>query len=64
MKQPEMAETLEEANAQTLTVPEFEGWFEFAHTLNGYTLFNNLERADEISGLYHERLRTYRKTGA
>ena len=35
VNQPEMAETLEEVNAQLLTIPELEGWFEFAHTLNG-----------------------------
>ncbi len=59
----DMARTLAEANAQMLTVPEFEGWFRFAHTLDGYTLFHSLGRADGIGDLRNEHLRAYRETG-
>jgi hypothetical protein len=58
-----MAETLEEANAQMLTIPIFEGWFRFAHTLSGYNIFARLRRADSIGDLRHKHTRTYYETG-
>ena len=62
VNQPEIAETLEEADAQLLTVPKFEGWYDSAHTLSGYNLFGKLGRADSIGSLRNEHLR-YRTTG-
>lgn len=59
-----MARTITEASAQKLTVPEFEGWFEFANTLNGWELFGSLGRTDgDISALRSEHRERYRATG-
>ncbi len=56
----EMVSTVAEANAQTLDVPEYEGWFAFAHLLNGYDVADELGL--ELSELSREKAATYDRT--
>ena len=46
-----------------LIVPDFEDWYDFAQTLDGYAVFASLGRADDIGALRNEHRERYRATG-
>ena len=55
-----MVSTVAEAEAQRLEVPEYEGWYRFAHLLNGYDVANELSL--ELAKLSHEKMGHYFQT--
>ena len=61
MPEAEPASTVAEANAQTLDVPEYEGWFVFAHLLNGYDLADAL--GFELGAFSNGKSEHYAETG-
>ncbi len=61
MPEFEMVSTVEEANAQTLDVPEYDGWFAFAHLLNGYDVADELGL--ELGTFSNEKSKLYGRTG-
>lgn len=38
----EMAKTVAAAQNQTFTVPDYEGWVQFAHLLDGYSICDDM----------------------
>ena len=61
MPEFERTETVEEANAQRLHVPEYKGWFGFTHILSGYNLAEELGL--ELHELRQERAAQYDQIG-
>ena len=62
----EIARSVAAAEAQRLEVPTgFEGWFAFAHTLNGYDIAEELEpdNDDALAELYTRLYNDYEATG-
>ena len=58
------ATTLAEAEAQTLKVPEYDGWFDFAHSLSSYNIAEEMGfDFPRLARLYAEKYALYRAHG-